>query len=636
MKSGEAHRDAATDVLLASTRVSTVATFVSDALAAVMQHSDGNFAALVTAESGRWRAGGSVPPGIARPLPTDLLSDVLDAGSAKASGGWVAAPLTQEPTNRELLLVALRESGSGETRLAALSKLASALAAGLAVVRSKEQTGRRIERLEAILKIAGSWNKSGELEPLLVQMAEAATRLLGADRASIFLWDRPNRTLVGRPALGLPNNELRIPDDTGIVGQVIQSGEPRRVNSSLDEREINRSVDRTTGYETRTLLCVPLRTAGGDIFGAFEAINKLDGTFDDDDEAALTELGEHAARAIEATQEFEHLLSTRQTLVEQAAQRVQLIGESPAIEKLRATVERVANTDLAVIVLGENGTGKEVVAQSIHYQSPRRSQPFIAVNCAAIAETLLESELFGHERGAFTDARETRIGKFELANGGTLFLDEIGDLSAAGQAKLLRVLEEKVVVRVGGSRPIHTDARVVAATNQDLEKMVREKRFRQDLYFRLNVVAMELPPLRDRGDDVLRLAEHFLAHFCRQAKRKPAKLSAATRQRLLKHRWPGNVRELRNLMERLAYLASGDVIEPEELGVIGGGDADSSIAVSPDQPLAGATDAFQIAYIKQMIARTAGNMSDAAERLGLHRSNLYRKMRQLGMETRDE
>jgi Nif-specific regulatory protein len=295
----------------------------------------------------------------------------------------------------------------------------------------------------------------------------------------------------------------------------------------------------------------------------------------------------------------------------------------------------VAKTDLAVLVLGENGTGKEVVAQSIHYQSHRRAQPFIAVNCAAIAETLLESELFGHEQGAFTDARETRIGKFELASGGTLFLDEIGDLSAAGQAKLLRVLEEKVVVRVGGSKPIHTDVRVIAATNQNLDQMVRQRKFRQDLYFRLNVLPLELPPLRDRGDDILILAAHFLEHFCRQAKRTRLKFSAAARQKLLKHPWPGNVRELRNLTERLAYLVSGDEVSPDDLGLRGAGD-DDSLAISLNQELGSATDEFQVSYIKQVIARARGNMSEAADRLGLHRSNLYRKMKQLGMETRDD
>ena len=215
-----------------------------------------------------------------------------------------------------------------------------------------------------------------------------------------------------------------------------------------------------------------------------------------------------------------------------------------------------------MLLLGENGTGKEVVARSIHFGSRRRKHPFIAVNCAALTETLLESELFGHEKGAFTDAHEARAGKFELASGGTLFLDEIGDMSLAGQAKLLRVLEEKTIVRVGGSKPIHTDVRVLAATNQKLAELVRAKRFREDLYFRLNVVTLELPPLRERGDDIMLLAEHFLQQFCRRAGRRVPKFTAAARKRLESHTWPGNVRELRNLMERLAYLSSGDRSRP--------------------------------------------------------------------------
>ena len=191
----------------------------------------------------------------------------------------------------------------------------------------------------------------------------------------------------------------------------------------------------------------------------------------------------HAATALVNTQEVEQLLSVRKQMADHAAQGVKLIGESPAVEALRSTIQRVADTELAILILGENGTGKEVVAQLVHYLSQRRDQPFVAVNCAAIAETLLESELFGHEKGAFTDAHEARAGKFELATGGTLFLDEIGDLSLGGQAKLLRVLEEKVVVRVGGSQPIHTDARVLAATNQNLAEMVREKKFREESVF---------------------------------------------------------------------------------------------------------------------------------------------------------
>ncbi len=502
-------------------------------------------------------------------------------------------------------------------------------------VRSRQQAARRIERLETILEIASAWNETGEMEPLLVQMAQAATRLLRADRASIFLWDRPNHSLVGRPALGMKDNELRVSEEAGVVGQVVRSGQPRRI-AAAEAGEIDRQVDRAEKYHTRTLLCVPLRNSDGQTLGAFEVINKLSGDFTADDEQALSELAAHAAIVLANTQQFEQLLSRHQHVVDQAAENVTLVGGSPAVEALRSTIGRVAGTDLAILILGENGTGKEVVAQSVHYLSRRRAEPFIAINCAAITETLLESELFGHEKGAFTDAHESRPGKFELASGGTLFLDEIGDLSLSGQAKLLRVLEEKVVVRVGGSRPIHTDARVIAATNQNLAEMVRQKRFRQDLYFRLNVVTLALPPLRERGDDVMRLAEYFLDDFCRKAHRKRLKFSAAARTRLEGHPWPGNVRELRNLMERLAYLHAAERIEAEDLAFILSPAGDAPALVGLDLPLAQATDKFQTEYIQKHIERARGNMSEAAKRMGLHRSNLYRKMRQLGMPTSAE
>ncbi|MGE3244605.1 MAG: sigma 54-interacting transcriptional regulator, partial [Pirellulales bacterium] len=242
---------------------------------------------------------------------------------------------------------------------------------------------------------------------------------------------------------------------------------------------------------------------------------------------------------------------------------------------------------------------------------------------------------FGHEKGAFTDAHEARAGKFEAASGGTLFLDEIGDMSLSGQAKLLRVLEEKKVVRVGGNREIHTDVRVLAATNQKLAELVRARRFREDLYFRLNVVSLELPPLRDRGDDILILAEHFLRHFSKQAGRRTPKLSASARKRLISHTWPGNVRELRNLMERLAYLSAGEKIEAEDLAFILSPTNAGAAAIGEGLTLNDATDQFQTEYIKQSIARARGNVSLAAKNLGVHRSNLYRKMRQLGMATDD-
>ncbi len=565
------------------------------------------------------------------PLPYDLLSDALDAEQTMPRETWLAAPLPRESGPAQLLVLRC-QPGQAATLVDGAALLASWISSALAVTGREQRQRRRIERLEAILQILAQWGQTSETDQLLEQMAEASTRLLSAERASVFLWDRATKTLVGRPALGVEGGELRIPDDTGIVGQVIRTGEPRRVDLDAGQQEIDRRVDKQLGYETRTLLCVPLRGRGGKLFGAFELINKLAGNFTDDDETALADLAAHAAVALENTQQYEQLLKTRNQLADEAAAGVQLIGQCPSIAALRGTIARVADTELAVLILGENGTGKEVVARSIHYLSRRRHEPFIAVNCAALAETLLESELFGHEKGAFTDARETRIGKFELAAGGTLFLDEIGDMSLSGQAKLLRVLEEKLVVRVGGSTPIHTDARVVAATNQDLAELVRHRKFRQDLYFRLNVVTLDLPSLRDRGDDILLLAEQFLDGFCRQARRKSPRLTAAARKRLLGHAWPGNVRELRNLMERIAYLSSDDKVDADELAFILSPREDDAAWLPSGMPLAEATRQFQIQFIQKQIERSLGNMTSAAERLGLHRANLYRKMRQLEME----
>ncbi|GAF74869.1 unnamed protein product, partial [marine sediment metagenome] len=488
---------------------------------------------------------------------------VLDREAAGRQAQWAAAPLA--PRAAEVLVVHAAESGKA---LPVVEHLAPVLHEALLAVRLRYRNLRRIRRLEAILEIANQWNQTHEVQPLLVQMAEAATGLLGADRASIFLWDRHTHTLVGRPALGIQDGELRIPDDRGVVGQVIQTGRPRRVDATAEPDQVDHDVDEQLQYQTKTLLCVPLHGSSGELFGAFEILNKNQGVFTDEDEDALVELAAHAAVALESAQDRQQLLSANRQIADQAAEGVRLIGQSPAIEALRSIIHRVADTDLAVLILGENGTGKEVVAQSIHYLSGRRDKPFVAINCAAIPDALAESELFGHEKGAFTDARDARAGKFELATGGTLFLDEIGDLTLACQAKLLRVVEEKVLVRVGGSTPIHTDARVLTATNQALAEMVRAKRFREDLYFRLNVVTLELPPLRDRADDVLLLADYFLHDFCKQARRKPPKLTAAARRRLTEHPWPGNVRELRNLMERLAYLSTQPQIQAEDLAFI--------------------------------------------------------------------
>ena len=283
-----------------------------------------------------------------------------------------------------------------------------------------------------------------------------------------------------------------------------------------------------------------------------------------------------------------------------------------------------------MLVTGEHGTGKELVSRAIHSHSRRREQPFVAVNCASFTENLLDNELFGHEKGAFTDAHESRPGKFELANHGTLFLDEIGDLSLGGQAKMLRVLEQHEVVRIGGSDTIVTDVRIIAATNRDLKHMVRDGTFREDLFFRLNVVTLEVPPLRCRPKDILLLAQYFLKRACDHAGRGVPQLDPSAIQRLMAYSWPGNVRELRNIMERITYLSTDQVVRSEDLESL---HESQSTDHRKGQSLSEATHDFQITYIRQLIEDSQGNMTEAARRMGLHRSNLYRKMNQLGMPT---
>ena len=617
------------DVLQQAVECEEVETFAQGIFSVLAEVTGAGYLALAVPVAGHWSVLAAL--GTAEPLPVELLGDVLDREIARADNGWVAVPLAPRAEEGEVLIVHTPRVDDATKTLATIEHLTPVLRQSLTAVRRRSNDHRRLDRMEAILDIVDQWNQTRELEPLLTQMAEAAARLLQADRASIFLWDRPNHVLVGRPALGLAGGELRVPDDRGVVGDVIRTGQPRRADAATEPEAIDHGVDAELRYQTRTLLCVPLCDRSGELFGAFELVNKLAGTFSKEDETALGELAAHAAVALENAQDRRQLLSANRRITQQAAEQVRLIGESPAIEALRPVINRVADTDLAVLILGENGTGKEVVAQSIHYLSRRRDQPFIAINCAAIPETLAESELFGHEKGAFTDAHEARPGKFELAADGTLFLDEIGDLSLSGQAKLLRVLDEKVLVRVGGSTPIHTNARLLAATNQNLAEMVQAKRFREDLYFRLNVVALDLPPLRERANDILLLSAHFLSDFCKRARRKTPQLTPAARKRLQEHPWPGNVRELRNLMERLAYLSTEDRIEAEELSFILSPRGRTSLATDLSQSLADATTRFQVEYVRRQIEQSGGSVGLAATRLGLHRSNLYRKMRQLGM-----
>jgi two-component system nitrogen regulation response regulator NtrX len=314
-----------------------------------------------------------------------------------------------------------------------------------------------------------------------------------------------------------------------------------------------------------------------------------------------------------------------------------MIGESFAMVKLREQVAMAAPTNGRVLIMGENGTGKELVARNIHTMSRRRTGPFVEVNCAAIPEELIESELFGHVRGAFTGAVADRRGKFELAHGGTIFLDEIGDMSLKTQAKVLRVLQEQVMEAVGGSARIRVDARVLAATNKDLPTEIRAARFREDLYFRLNVVPIYVPPLRERTEDIPLLADHFMAMLAREYGRRPKTFEPDAVAALQRYPWPGNVRELRNLVERLMIMVPSDRVGSRDVTFLDQGTvgvAHAEVKPGSIAPLHDARDDFERQYILRALAAQQGNISRTADVLGVERSNLYRKMRAFGIAPR--
>jgi two-component system nitrogen regulation response regulator NtrX len=323
------------------------------------------------------------------------------------------------------------------------------------------------------------------------------------------------------------------------------------------------------------------------------------------------------------------LVQENQRLRGEIESRHQIVGRSFALRQVLDRVEKVAPTDARVLVTGENGTGKELVARAIHRLSPRADKTFVEVNCAAIPSELIESELFGHMKGSFTGAHEDRAGKFELADGGTLFLDEIGDMSLQAQAKVLRALQEGIVTRVGGAKPIQVDVRVLAATNKDLEAEIKAGQFREDLYYRLNVIPLHVPPLRERREDIAMLVRHFVETYAREANLRPKPVTDEALERMQRMDWPGNVRELRNTVERLLILASGATVTVDDVELLVGGRMKGG-GLSGD--LLGCTtfqefkEAAERAFILQKLRENDWNVSETARLLDMPRSNLYKKI----------
>ena len=336
----------------------------------------------------------------------------------------------------------------------------------------------------------------------------------------------------------------------------------------------------------------------------------------------------------------EHVLMREELAARRGAPAI--IGDDPGLKRVSAALARAAETDTTVLLLGESGTGKELFARMLHALSPRAGGPFVAINCAAIPETLLETELFGHEKGAFTGANARKPGRFELANRGTLFLDEIGDLPLALQAKILRALEEKRFERVGGTLPLQVDVRVVAATNRQLKAAVAARQFREDLFFRLSVFPIEIPPLRERGADIETLARHFIDRFSREVKKRPLLLSPAALEELRRYRWPGNVRELQNCIERAVILTDGDTIHPRHLNLTF---REAEVAEAAVDPWAGIDLSGSLAdasrrvlaeverrKIAVALAQAGGQKPRAAEILQVSYKTLLQKLKDLGLD----
>ena len=407
-------------------------------------------------------------------------------------------------------------------------------------------------------------------------------------------------------------------ENLAILSSDVQSDASYREADSLIERRVH------------SVLAVPLEVQGKVLGVMYLEASSAGARFDSDLLQVVTTLGNITALAIENAWHIERLDGENRRLHEELNLHHSMVGESKAMREVYQFISRVAGRDSTVLIFGESGTGKELVARAVHVNSARSDRPFVAINCAAITETLLESELFGHEKGSFTGAVAQKKGKLEVAEGGTVFLDEIGELALSMQAKLLRVLQEHEFERVGGTRPIKLDVRLIAATNRDLKEASRNGTFRPDLYYRLNVVAVRMPALRERREDIPLLAAFFAAHYGEKVKRHVSGISPQARTALTRYDWPGNVRELENAIESAVVLGSTEMILPEDLP-----DSILEENAATGESVSALHDAVReakIAVIERAIEQASGNYTEAAKLLGVHANHLFRLVRTLNLK----
>jgi transcriptional regulator with GAF, ATPase, and Fis domain len=491
-------------------------------------------------------------------------------------------------------------------------------------------SARRTRDLNSLLKIATGIGGIRDQESLQWQLLGFIFDVVPAERGAVLLCDQPEEIIscAAWDRVRGPGHPVRL--SRTIVQRVLKERVGLVVGSVLGHETL-RQVDSVMESRAGSLLCVPLVVRDRALGAIYLDSSSPAAEFDEIHLQVMTAVAGIAGLAFDNVRHWQRLTQENQELRAEISLEHNMIGSSPGMRKVFEFIRRVAHTDSTVLVQGDSGTGKELVAHAIHRNSPRTERPFVAINCAAIAETLLESELFGHEKGAFTGAAALKKGKVEVAEGGTLFLDEVSELAPGLQAKLLRVLQEREFERLGGTHPIKLDIRVVAATNKSLPEAVKAGTFRNDLFYRLNVVAITMPPLRERREDISLLANHFVAKASRKCGMRVKALSPEALACLMHYDWPGNVRELENALERALVLGSTDTILADDLpdAVL---EADSTAPVPGAKYYATIKDAKK-QLVLQALQEANGSYIEAAKALGMHPNSLLRLIRNLDLKT---
>ena len=486
--------------------------------------------------------------------------------------------------------------------------------------------------LNALLRISRAIGSIRNVDELHRELFKLIFELIPAERAAILLADSFGNTFISAKGWSKRSGaDDSFKGSNTIINQVLKDGVALLSNDLLSADSIGETPSLVTG-RVCSVLCVPLTVFERGLGVIYLDSSNPAARFDEGHLQLLTGIGGIGASALENARHFEWFANENQRLQEEIRIQHQMIGQSPAMQAVYKFIGKTAPTDSTVLIRGESGTGKELAAHAIHLNSARSQKPFLAINGATLSESLLETELFGHEKGAFTGAIAQKRGKLEQADGGTLFLDEVGELTPLIQAKLLRVLQQREFERVGGARPIKVDVRIVTATNKNLEEAVARGEFRQDLYYRLNVLSVMMPPLRERKDDIQLLASYFASVFSKKCKRRINGISSEARTFLRAYDWPGNVRELENAIEHAVVLGSTEMILPDDLPELLF-EAEEEREIHSDKYHHLVKEAKSLIVIRA-IEEAGGNYTEAAKRLGLHPTNLHRIIRKLNLKSK--